>query len=117
MHLMLKANYIPTVERFFCSGCLTTRKIPPPSYGKITTVCPVCEQLVVESWADMVTFLATTCSAMCSGVEPEPPIKETASHEELGRWIHKLSTAMMTLWTKQFISFEAALAANVPGFT
>ena len=37
--LMRKTNFIPTVERFFCSGCLTTRKIP--GYGKITAVCLV----------------------------------------------------------------------------
>ena len=73
--------------------------------------------MVIESLTDMVTFLATCCSAMCSGAELEPPITDTASNEELSRWVHKLSAFGMTLWRQQLISFEDMLAANVPGFT
>ena len=42
-HLMKKTNFVPSVERFLCSGCLSTRKIPPSGYGKITAVCSGCE--------------------------------------------------------------------------
>ena len=38
LHLMKKMDFVPSVERFFCSGCLTTKKIPPPGYGKVTAV-------------------------------------------------------------------------------
>ena len=59
MKLMEKTGYIPAEERFFCSVCLTTRKICSAGYGKITAVCSGCEHPIIESWADMVTFLAT----------------------------------------------------------
>ena len=111
IRIMKKTEFVPAAKRFFCSSCLVTKKLPPAGYGKVTAGCKDCKQLVTESWADMITYLACCVSTKVSGVEPEPPIKETASHEEVGRWIHKLSAS-------QLISFEAVLAAaNVPGFT
>ena len=47
----------------------------------------------------------------------ELPITESDSHEDLGNWVQKLSIAVMTLWRHQLISTEAALTANIPGFT
>ena len=72
LHLMQKTDFVPSVERFFCCGCLTTKKIPPPGYGKFTATCGACKQLVTESGADMITFLACCCSAKCSGAELDP---------------------------------------------
>ena len=46
LHLMQKTDFVLSVERFFCSGCLTTKKIPPPGYGKVTAVCGGCLQLL-----------------------------------------------------------------------
>ena len=32
LYLMQKTNFVPSVERFFCSDCLTTKKIQPPAF-------------------------------------------------------------------------------------
>ena len=94
LHLMKKTDFVPSMERFFCSGCLSTKKIPPPGYVKVTAVCRGFEQLVTESWADMITFLASCCSAMCSGAKLELPIIESDSHENLRYLVQKLSVAL-----------------------
>ena len=61
----------------------------------------------------MVAFLATTCSVISSGGKVGTPIKDTASNEEIGRWVHHLSATVMILWSKH----KVAIAAKLPAFT
>ena len=58
LYIMKKTEFVPAIEHFFCCRCLVKKNIPPPGYEKVTAVCGDGKQLVTESLADMITFLA-----------------------------------------------------------
>ena len=58
LQAMEKTNWIPAAQRYYCTGCKSTRKIPPSASSIFHSKCGKCKKPVAISMAKTVTYLS-----------------------------------------------------------